>query len=519
MRNVVRSGTFLLILLLLVFSSFWTQKSQFLHQAKAATVITTSDTIQDLYINGDAEINGTVIVQKSPNWRLTVTGTLTINGKLDYTGGGKAGPFASTCPKGGTAGQPSSLLDYGGAGGNAGGVVNEGNSFAIAGSGGGGFWGGGGGGRSATAGTGNTSGSGGGGAGFGGVGGDPYGLDDANGQAAGGGTTVNPGNLFNNYILLPLSSTYMGYGGAGGKIGLVSPTCYHDAGGRGGGGMIIEANKLVLNGDIISDGQPGLDAEGSLRYLGPCYWTVGANPVPRGGGGGGAGGGIIIKVNELVRNSGGIYARGGRGGRGSRVTDRKGICGTAALTMAPGGGGGGGIVLVYANSYTNFSEGDIDVSGGPGGDAGAAGGNNGGDGQDGFKKIYLTTGLLTTSVPFVTVEKRTYSGSVGGCSFGSPQSTFDAGDWVCVKATISNPGGSQISGLKFYDEVPGNPGQNGIKGLTATFFDSSGSEVASQTVSDYSVSGSNPATLSFDLPQAIPASGRAEVTYRYQLPP
>ena len=119
----------------------------------------------------------------------------------------------------------------------------------------------------------------------------------------GGGPTPNTTYGSASDVFYPGSGG--GYGGSGG-----------DTGGAGGGRVWVQAGRVILDGALRADGDPGLNN----------------------GGGGGAGGGVRLQAGSLS-GVGVISARGGVGG-------------------ATGGGGGGGRVLVNGQAFT------LDVGGG-----------------------------------------------------------------------------------------------------------------------------------------------------------
>ncbi len=98
-------------------------------------------------------------------------------------------------------------------------------------------------------------------------------------------------------------------------------------GGNGGGLIIIEADAVVLEGNIQADGTNG----GGCAYYG--------------GGGGGSGGGIKLSCGSLS-GSGGIYARGGNAGNRNPFS------------------GGGGRIAIYCDDMSGFSDTRIYARGG-----------------------------------------------------------------------------------------------------------------------------------------------------------
>ncbi|MCC7574054.1 hypothetical protein KO361_00480 [Candidatus Woesearchaeota archaeon] len=183
-------------------------------------------------------------------------------------------------------------------------------------------------------------------------------------------------------------------GAAGGKIGIHGGTASGFSGsigsrwrgtqagngyigGKAGGFVVLNLNKLVLNG-IISvdgedgrDGQDGADTSGSRRYGGQ-----GGGP----GSGGGGAGEIKINLADISTGSQGkITAIGGAGGSGG-----KGGSGNGDRFGGGGGAGGGGAGGIILFSFTgenpdlfqlppNFCEGGSSGSpGDPGADRGGA---------------------------------------------------------------------------------------------------------------------------------------------------
>ena len=192
-----------------------------------------------------------------------VKGTLTIDsgGKIDVNGLGYAGGATAY----GTGRSPSGD----GPGGGQGGAWWYGNVYA------------------------------GGGGGHGSYGGDA------------GGTGSQPGKGGPSYGAYPEHPTFGSGGGGGHELA-------NSDGASGGGSIKIEASSVIINGELLADGNAALNA-----------------------GGGGSGGGIyILSSNEVISN---FYARGGQGG------------------YYRGGSGAGGRVVVQAPSVVGIPE----VSGAP----------------------------------------------------------------------------------------------------------------------------------------------------------
>lgn len=191
-------------------------------------------------------------------------------------------------------------------------------------------------------------GSGGGGGGYGGTGGQS-GSNDGNPAPATGGATVGTEDS------PPIE---MGSGGGSG-----SPYSTNDgvggsgAGGHGGAAISLEGPLIILNGEIIANGNPGQSG------VQPFPLNLGTSA-----GGGGSGGGILLDSgpNGTLYLNGEIKAIGGNGGRGV-VIDEDGIPGETG--SGGGGGGGGRVILLGQAEFGAFS---CDVSGGKGGGSGSA---------------------------------------------------------------------------------------------------------------------------------------------------
>lgn len=127
------------------------------------------------------------------------------------------------------------------------------------------------------------------------------------------------------------------YGAGGGSGGPGDGVAYSflpgGKGGRGGGGLVILCNRLVMNNGVIDvSGEDGAKAES-----------------PNGGGGGGGGSGGIIIICNSIEGSGVIKARGGSGGPGNGYG-------------MPGGRGGDGWAVIIADKISPY----IDVDTGSG---------------------------------------------------------------------------------------------------------------------------------------------------------
>lgn len=160
----------------------------------------------------------------------------------------------------------------------------------------------------------------------------------SHGGAGGTGDCLN-NNKAQNSELLPDSESYGGSGGVGDKD-------RNGVQGSGGGFIELIAPEVVIDGEIVANGEDGTES-----------------------GGGGAGGKIVILSNKILL-SGKLSATGGSGG---------------SSQIQGGGGGGGGIVTLNKNYH---GKGTLEVAGGRGGQAlDIYTGCNGGNGDLG--KIFI----------------------------------------------------------------------------------------------------------------------------------
>lgn len=128
-----------------------------------------------------------------------------------------------------------------------------------------------------------------------------------------------------------------GSGGAGGGVEPfdVFPIVQPVIGGAGAGAFaLVAVNDIFIgaNGKISVNGANGADGFEA--------------------GGGGAGGTIALASGGVLAHHGRLEAVGGNGGR------------SAVATGKGGGGGGGGQIVIYAQSYSSWDEGELRVGGG-----------------------------------------------------------------------------------------------------------------------------------------------------------
>lgn len=244
-----------------------------------------------------------------------VHGTLTLgtNADVDASGSGFRGGVVST-----NDGATNVFTDFTSSGGGGGkGESLDPRSFGTFGRA---SWANAGGGGNAH----NSGGGGGSNGGFGGFGGQQGTTGGANPATQG-----RPGRC----VLPPVTDRLvLGGGGGGGQQNGTKGT----DGAPGGGIVLVFANTLVGGGLILSDGGRALNAGGD------------------GAGGGGAGGTILLETRGAAF-SGGVLARGGRGGDVSAdLADKHG----------PGGGGSGGRIGTLGLT-TDYAI--VDVGGGAAG--------------------------------------------------------------------------------------------------------------------------------------------------------
>ncbi len=149
--------------------------------------------------------------------------------------------------------------------------------------------------------------------------------------------------------LLSQSGVRAVFGGGGGSSAQKSP--FHASrGGNGGGIVLLIANVIQGNVNIISNGESVVDPV----------------PVDAGAGGGGGGGAIFLDINQISGNLI-VNVNGGNGGSTKLLSD----------TAGPGGGGGGGYIyysgltIPATLNYAGGTRGSASIprsnsSGGPG---------------------------------------------------------------------------------------------------------------------------------------------------------
>jgi hypothetical protein len=300
-------------------------------------VTLTMFTFSDLTI--DPGVN--VTVQGSRGVVLGATGTITVNGTIDASGGdggngadptgvGAAGVGG---PGGGDGGQGAPSAGGGGrAGEPASGIGVPSNASGQIGS--------------------DTGGAGGGYAGVGGIG-----RNNSGGGSSTGGVSYGDDAL---------TELYGGSGGAGSNRS--TNDNYELTGGGGGGGAV----ELVANVAIIIDGT--VDASGGDG--GSVDTSSGGGSNNDYAGGGGSGGGILVAAPIVtIGATGTLDADGGRGGQRSTGTVNSGH-------DRPGGGGSGGRIAIYSDSLTN--NGTITRVAGVASDFDSYDGSSNGPGGDGI---------------------------------------------------------------------------------------------------------------------------------------
>lgn len=195
------------------------------------------------------------------------------------------------------------------------------------------------------------------------------GLKGGNATGGGGGAALSGTLAYKSSAFSRFASRFpfifIGAGGGSGSVtafGATPGTATSGAGGRGGGGLIIESVGAFnfTTGTIKTGGATG--SNGVTTH-------GGSDRVGAGGGGGGGGGYVLIAYNILTANTGTISVAGGAGGSGdyqSFTTDGGGSggggggsqsgTGTAGTAGAPsssgaGGAGANGVSLVIANDF------------------------------------------------------------------------------------------------------------------------------------------------------------------------
>lgn len=317
----------------------------------------------NLTIHSNGKITGTA-GQFRQTLRLKVNGDLTIDagGSIDFSNFGSQGADALATD---ASGKPNSCHD-------ASTRACAGGDYAagISGGGGGGFGGGGGG-----------------AAGWG-----SRGVNDGLRGGGGGGYFGQGGSAGNNGTdnLSGFNLTQDLYGVVGGG-GATNFEATKVRGGTGGGAAYIEANNIVINGAVISDGE-----DGSVS-------------VATGGGAGT----IVVVAKETIRGAGRLSARGGDG----------------QLFADSGGAGGGGLISVrYAISKQGAWETNSTVTGGVAGMQSQVSGGAG--------KLDIAQGLPTGVGGGISIIKKTYSSADFNTS--DQTASFNSGSKVYVKLEVVN---------------------------------------------------------------------------------
>jgi gliding motility-associated-like protein len=170
----------------------------------------------------------------------------------------------------------------------------------------------------------NSGGGGGANAGSGGFGG--YQLDNC------GSSPFDNRGVGGRALVYSSATNKIFLGGGGGAGNADNPNNYNPTGGNGGGIIIINANFLNSNGNLIeANGDNGI----------AC--TIPANPDCHDGmPGGGGGGSVLLNVNQFIGNS--IVQK--KGGNGANMTSSVSTVGR----IGPGGGGGGGLLFIKSPS-------------------------------------------------------------------------------------------------------------------------------------------------------------------------
>jgi hypothetical protein len=109
------------------------------------------------------------------------------------------------------------------------------------------------------------------------------------------------------------------YGGGG------SGATYNDTGNpiRGGGGIWIQAKRIIFDGTMNLDGADGESTQWT-------YWSSGGDCEP-----GGAGGGVAVMIAEYIENTGSISVLGGAAGDGADVDSDPGGNGVVLAVKLP----------------------------------------------------------------------------------------------------------------------------------------------------------------------------------------
>jgi hypothetical protein len=193
-----------------------------------------------------------------------------------------------------------------------------------------------------------------------------------------GGTGNNAGAGAANPIEVPTTLRGGCPGGAGGTpIGSMD-------GGDGGGGVLLIATSIMVDGSINASGEGGLGGSG-------------ANTIPRGGAGGGSGGMIVFDASMLIVGANaGVMAQGGGGGESSAVaiSGNPGGEPDPAFVGQPAAGGFGA-----ASSAQNGGNGGTTGAGDPGFNGVTTNGGGGGGGTGLIRNLAAQSQITGTIVP------------------------------------------------------------------------------------------------------------------------
>lgn len=291
----------------------------------------------------------------------------------------------------------------------------------------------------------NAGAGGGGNGGAGGAGGYGWPLNNLTPQSN-NNASLNTGGRPGVSMPSDISSGLLFMGGGGGA-GDANNSSDGARGGVGGGIILINANKIVGTGFIISNGGKG--EPGNLGDSGD------------GSGGGGAGGSVFINVKEASPSANLIIqAKGGNGGHS-----------TTSTLHGPGGGGGGGIIYYNVNAAVvnnDVSPGEAGRinAGNPVNSSGYAdnpmGANKLQNGAE-FGRLGIVQNFIPNLLPpYLATSANCYPELSIKKWRDQPQDSIPAGSSIIYKVQITNSGGG-AKDVRINDKFPA-----GFKLISAT---------------------------------------------------
>lgn len=307
---------------------------------------------------------------------------------------------------------------------------------------------------------------GGGGGGYGGKGRNGGNDEDVRGPggATYGGTCYQGDHTF-----------YMGSGGGGGA-GAGDGISSGGSGGNGGGAVMLEAETVIINGNISANGSDGAQGDSNC-----------------GSGGGGSGGTIYIAGSSITIANGVLSVGGGTGA--DDPNDPSGD-----IKYRCGGGGGGGRIKVFYE-ICNDSSGH-DVSGGESGEPYENGWRHGFPGS-GSGKSYWKEETYSPTLPYFA------SGTLESAAYDT---TYSA-DFGEVQWCSATPSGTEVKFQIATNNDNATWDFKGIDGTGDTYYETSGTPISGHDGNRYI---KYKAFFSTSEPGDTPTLSKVGITYSEQ---